>query len=148
MSIAHWMSACGIWYVAFVYTARRRVDSGRHRHNLIIVLQHSPVSWQQHPSPDVSCQSWEWRARRHLTNCWLYSLHKMSMQSQLNVDKWCLQWTSSWHCSSKHAATRPPPSPNVDELRGKISTLAINCSCRPTWLVHTRWGWLNDEDHK
>ena len=40
------MSACGIRYVAFVQTAWRRVDSGRHRH-LIIVLQHSPVSvWE------------------------------------------------------------------------------------------------------
>ena len=27
------MSACGIRHVAFVYTSRRRVDSGRHRHN-------------------------------------------------------------------------------------------------------------------
>ena len=35
------MSACGIRHVAFVQTARRHVDSGRHPHNLIIVLQHS-----------------------------------------------------------------------------------------------------------
>ena len=62
------VSLFGNRYVAILDSAGR-VDSDRHRHNLIIVLQHSPVSRQQLPSLDMSCRSWEKQARRHLTSC-------------------------------------------------------------------------------
>ena len=44
-------------------------------------------------------------------------------------------WVGIAQISMQPRAHLPP---NVDELREKISTLAIHCSCRPTWLVHTQ----------